>query len=137
MNKPTPTNKEYTFDGRALISQTDLKGIITYANRKFSEVSGYSVKELVGQPHNIIRHPDMPKVLFQKIWETIKGGQAWTGLIKNMRKDGTFYWVDAEILPILDENEQLTGYISARRDPSRKDIKENEEIYSKMLETQA
>lgn len=136
MSKPTPINKEFTFDGRVIISQTDLKGTITYANRKFSEVSGYSIKELVGQPHNIIRHPDMPRALFQKMWETIKGGQVWTGLIKNMRKDGTFYWVDAEILPILDDNMQITGYISARKVASRKDIKENEETYSKMLETQ-
>ncbi|MDY0116208.1 MAG: PAS domain-containing protein [Sulfurimonadaceae bacterium] len=137
MSKQTPINKEFTFDGRVIISQTDLKGIITYANRKFSEVSGYTVKELVGQPHNIIRHPDMPKALFQRVWETIKGGQAWTGLLKNMRKDGTYYWVDAEILPILDENMQVVGYISARKAASRKDVKENEEIYSKMLETQA
>lgn len=136
MSKPTPINKEFIFDGRVIISQTDLKGTITYANRKFSEVSGYSVQELVGQPHNIIRHPKMPRAIFQKMWETIKGGQAWTGLIKNMRKDGTFYWVDAEILPIVDDDMQVTGYMSARKVASRKDIKENEETYSKMLETQ-
>jgi len=137
MSKPTPVNKEYTFEGRVIISQTDSEGVITYANRKFGEVSGYSVNELIGKPHNIIRHPDMPKALFQRVWETIKGGHAWNGLIKNLRKDGLYYWVDAEILPILDEHMQVTGYISAQKAASRKDIKENEELYNKMLETQA
>lgn len=137
MSKVVPLNEEYMYDGKVIISQTDLQGIITYANKKFCEVSGYTLDELVGKPHNIIRHPDMPKAAFTKMWETIKGGQVWNGLVKNLRKDGLYYWVDTEILPILDDNLQVTGYIAARRSASRKDIKENEELYAKMLESEA
>ena len=136
MNKVTPINEEFIHEGKVIISQTDAAGIITFANRRFCEVSGYSVAELVGQPHNIIRHPDMPKIAFAKMWETIQGGQIWNGLVKNLRKDGLYYWVDTEVMPIKDENNQITGYIAARNAPSRKDIKENEEIYRKMLDTE-
>jgi aerotaxis receptor len=136
MNRPIPIDEEYFFEDAAIISQTDLKGTITYANRAFSEVSGYSVEELVGKPHNILRHPDMPKVVFEKMWSTIQSGQAWNGLVKNLRKDGKYYWVDSEILPIKDNNNKITGYIAARKAASRKDIQENEETYKRMLETQ-
>jgi len=137
MSKVTPVNEEYIYDGKVIISQTDTKGNITYANKKFCEVSGYSVDELIGKPHNIIRHPDMPKAAFAKMWETIKGGQVWNGLIKNLRKDGLYYWADSEILPIVGENDEITGYIAARRAGSRKDIKESEELYIKMLESES
>ena len=136
MNTVTPIDEEYFFEGSAIISQTDLKGIITYANRAFSEVSGYSVEELIGKPHNILRHPDMPKVVFEKMWSTIQSGQAWNGLVKNLRKDGRYYWVDTEMLPVRDNDEKITGYIAARKAASRKDIQENEETYKRMLETQ-
>ncbi|QSZ41035.1 PAS domain S-box protein [Sulfurimonas aquatica] len=136
MNKVTPVNKEHIFEANVIISQTDAKGIITYANKAFCEVSGYKVDELVGTSHNIVRHPDMPKVLFSRMWETIKGGQVWNGLIKNLRKDGLYYWVDTEILPIKNSDEEITGYIAARKIASRKDINENKEAYSKMLDTQ-
>jgi aerotaxis receptor len=137
MSKVTPVDEEYIYEGRVIISQTDEKGIITYANRKFCEVSGYTAEELVGKPHSIIRHPDMPKAVFAKMWDTIKGGQAWNGIVKNLRKDGLYYWVDSEILPILDDDFQVTGYIAARKAASRKDIKENEELYAKMLQAEA
>ncbi|MCD6259283.1 MAG: PAS domain-containing protein [Helicobacteraceae bacterium] len=137
MSKVTPVDEEYIYEGRVIISQTDLQGIITYANRKFCEVSGYTAEELVGKPHSIIRHPDMPKAVFAKMWDTIKGGQAWNGIVKNLRKDGLYYWVDSEILPILDDDFQVTGYIAARKAASRKDIKENEELYAKMLQAEA
>jgi aerotaxis receptor len=133
MNEVTPIDEEFPVGEGTIISQTDEKGIITYANRAFCEVSGYSANELHNQPHSIIRHPDMPKTLFEKLWSTIKSGQAWNGLMKNLRKDGRYYWVDTEILPIKDENEQITGYIAARRAASRKDIEENKETYRKML----
>jgi len=136
MNKIIPVNEEFIFDGNVIISQTDLKGIITYANRAFCKVSGYSTKELIGNSHNIIRHPDMPKAIFAKIWETISGGQVWNGLIKNMRKDGKYYWVDTEILPIQNESNILIGYIAVRKEASRKDINETEGTYKKMLQTQ-
>jgi len=136
MNNITPVDEEYIIAGDVIISQTDTKGIITYANRAFCEVSGYKADELVGEAHSIIRHPDMPKAAFAKMWETIAGGQAWNGLVKNLRKDGLFYWVETEILPIVDEEGTITGYIAARKDASRKDITETEEVYKKMLETQ-
>jgi len=136
MNKSTPIDEEYFFESSAIISQTDLKGIITYGNRAFSEVSGYNVEELIGKPHNILRHPDMPKVVFEKMWSTIQSGQTWNGLVKNLRKDGKYYWIDIEILPIKDNNDKITGYIAAGKAASRKDIQENNETYKHMLETQ-
>ena len=136
MSKIIPIDEEYIFDGNVIISQTDLKGVITYANKLFCNVSGYKAEELLGKPHNILRHPDMPRAVFAKMWETIQGGQAWNGLVKNLRKDGLYYWVDTEILPIRDTNNALIGYIAARRAASRKDIQETEEIYKKMLETE-
>ncbi len=136
MNKVIPKDKEYFFDDNVIISQTDLKGVITYANRVFIQVCGYNKDELIGKPHNILRHPDMPKEVFQKMWQTIQNGQVWNGLIKNLRKDGLYYWVDTEILPLKNDEGEITGYIAARKAASRKDIQENEEIYQKMLETQ-
>lgn len=136
MSKTTPINEEFIYDGKVILSQTDLQGVITYANKKFCEVSGYTTDELIGHSHNITRHPDMPKAIFAKMWDTIKGGQAWNGLVKNLRKDGLYYWVDSEILPILDEDLNVTGYIAARRSASRKDIKENEELYIKMIQSE-
>lgn len=136
MEKIVPVNEEYLFEGSILISQTDLNGLITFTNRKFCEVSGYKVGELIGINHNIIRHPDMPKATFTKMWSTIKSGQAWNGLIKNLRKDGLFYWVDTEILPVYNDKDEITGYISAKKVASRKDIKESEALYKKMLKTE-
>ena len=137
MEKVTPIDKEYIYDGDVIISQTDTNGIITYANRAFTQASNYTIDELVGKSQNIIRHPDMPKVIFAKMWETISGGQAWNGLVKNLRKDGMFYWVETEIIPVLDKNEvDITGYIAVRKEASRKNIKEAEVTYKKMLETQ-
>lgn len=137
MNEVTPIDREYVFEGSMLISQTDLQGNINYANRKFCEVTGYKVDELIGNAHNIIRHPDMPKAVFAKMWSTIQGGQSWNGLIKSLRKDGWFFWTDTEILPVLkDGTEEITGYISVKKPASQKDIEENEEIYNKMLDTE-
>jgi aerotaxis receptor len=136
MNKVIPIDEEYIFEGNIIISQTDLKGVITFANRKFCEVSGYKLDELIGSNHNIIRHPDMPKAIFTKMWSTIQDGQAWNGLVKNMRKDGRYYWVDSEIIPVRNDNEEIMGYIAVRKVASRRDIDENEELYKKMFETQ-
>jgi aerotaxis receptor len=136
MSQVTPVDEEFFFEGSVIISQTDLNGVITYANRKFCEVSGYSADELVGQPHNIIRHPQMPKVAFEKMWNSISSGHTWNGLVKNMRKDGRYYWVDTEILPIHDENNEITGYIASRKAASRKDIEESEAVYRKMYQDQ-
>ena len=136
MCKVIPKDQEYFFDEDVIISQTDAEGIITYVNRVFCKVSGYENKELIGQPHSIVRHPDMPKEIFHKMWKTIQSGQAWNGLIKNLRKDGHYYWINTEILPIKDNNNEITGYIAAKRAASRKDIQENEQAYSLMFDAQ-
>lgn len=127
-------DQEFLFQGRVIVSETDLKGVITYANRKFCEISGYEKDELIGQPHNMIRHPDMPKEAFQKMWETIQSGQIWHGLVKNLRKDGQFYWVETEILPAKDKSGKIIAYVAARRPAVRNDIEETSEIYRKMKE---
>ena len=137
MSNVTPIDEEYFYEGSVIISQTDLQGIITYANKMFCETSGYKADELVGQTHNIIRHPDMPKATFTKMWQTISSGQAWNGVIKNLRNDGRYYWVETEILPILNTKEEVTGYIAVRKPASKKNISEIEENYKKMLELEA
>jgi len=137
MHKVMPIDEEFIYEGNVIVSQTDLQGVIVYANRKFCEISAYKRNELINKPHNIIRHPDMPKAAFQKMWETISGGQAWNGLVKNLRKDGLYYWVDTEILPIVDNEKNITGYIAARKPASRKNIDETQEIYKKMLELES
>ncbi|MEM2126351.1 MAG: PAS domain S-box protein [Candidatus Methanosuratincola sp.] len=112
-------------DKFAIISETDTRGIITYANPKFCEVSGYSLEELVGKPHNIIRHPDMPKEAFKDLWDTIKAGKVWQGEVKNRRKDGSYYWVLATVGPLLDSEGYPYRYISMRIDiTSLKDLEE-------------
>ena len=133
MEKPTPVDEEYVFDGRAIVSETDLHGVITFANRKFCEISGYSVDELIGEPNNIIRHPDMPKAAFAQMWKTIQSGTLWHGLVKNLRKDGRYYWVDTEVTPTYDENGQVKGYMAARKPASRKNIEETAALYQKMI----
>jgi aerotaxis receptor len=134
MERVEPLDEEFLFEGRVIISETDLNGVITFANRKFCEISGYSQEELVGQPHNIIRHPDMPKKAFEQMWNTIKSGQPWHGLVKNLRKDGKYYWVETEITLIKDENGNVTGYIAARKPAGRKDLNDIIPVYQSMLE---
>lgn len=96
-----------------IISRTDLKGMITYANETFANISGYSVEELLGKPHNIVRHPDMPKRVYEEMWETLKKQQQWQGVVKNLRKDRGFYWVHATISGVYKDGE-LVEYKSIR-----------------------
>lgn len=133
MTRPEPVDSEIFFDGRSLISETDTKGVITFVNRKFVEMSGYSKEEAIGQPHSLLRHPDMPKAAFQQMWETIKSGTIWEGYVKNLRKDGKFYWVIVNIIPKLDENGEIVGYIASRKVPDRNQIKKTEATYAEML----
>lgn len=119
IKRPEPIDEEVLFDGRSLISETDLKGVITFVNRKFVEMTGYSKQEAVGQPHNILRHPDMPKAAFEGMWKVIKEGKAWEGYVKNLRKDGKYYWVIVNIVPKKDENGNVIGYIASRKMPDR------------------
>ena len=101
---------------RMIVSKTDKKGIITYVNDKFCEIAKYSREELMGKPHNIVRHPDMTKAAFKNVWDTIQNGNIWKGYVKNRCKDGAFYWVDATIMPIKGRDGSIEGYIGARYD---------------------
>ena len=106
--------KDINPDGRPVISKTNIRGIITYTNSIFRALSGYEKGEMVGRPHNIVRHPDMPKSVFEDLWDKILRGEEWQGVIKNLRKDGRYYWVEAHIAPI-KRNNMIVGFISARR----------------------
>ena len=103
-------------DYSTIVSKADKQGFITYVNRAFCEISGYSPKELLNQPHNIVRHPDMPPEVFQVMWSDLKKGKKWNGIIKNLKKDGSAYWVDASISPIYDHKGLLVEYIAIRKD---------------------
>ena len=113
-----------------LVSQTDEKGIILFANNIFCSASGYTIQELVGQPHNIIRHPDMPSAAFKDLWETVQGGDIWRGYVKNITKDGGFYWVYAVVYPMYDEVTKTKTYISCRKKPSQEEISKAEKLYA-------
>lgn len=119
ITKPDPIDAEVLFDGGVMITETDPAGVITFANRKFREMTGYTQEELIGSPHNINRHPDMPKAGFADMWATVKRGDTWEGYVKNMRKDGKFYWVIVWVSPKYDEAGNLTGYIAGRKVPDR------------------
>ncbi len=119
---------------RPVISKTDLKGNITFVNSAFCKLSGYKKEELVNKPHNILRHPDMPKIIFKELWDTIEKNQHYRGFIKNLRKDGRYYWVEVFIEPIYDENGKKTGYISINKPVSDEDKKKYSQIYKELKE---
>lgn len=125
-------NTEIMLDENSfLVSETDSKGLITFANDDFCKIAAFTQEELVGQPHNIVRHNDMPKVAFQGLWDTIKNGEVWQGFVKNKAKNGNFYWVFATVYPYKNEkNEQC--YISCRRKPSRAEIEKYDALYKTM-----
>ena len=128
MNTPV-TNVEWELrEDSAIVSKTDTRGIITYVNADFIEASGFTEKELIGQPHNLVRHPDMPEEAFADLWNTLKQGKPWTGIVKNRRKNGDHYWVVANATPIY-ENGSLAGYMSARSKPSREIIEAHAAAY--------
>jgi aerotaxis receptor len=136
MNKVTPINKEYVHTGKAIISQTDLSGKITYVNSAFCEASGYKSEQAVGSSYDIIRHPDMPKAIFEKLWNAVRDGQAWSGLVKNLRSDGRYYWDDLSVLPVKNNDGEIVSFISVARQASQKNIQENETLYQKMLNSE-
>lgn len=124
MDKIVPKDEEYVFEGKVAVSQTDLDGNITFVNRKFCEISGYSRDELIGRSHDIIRHPDVEEATFEKMWKTLKSGQVWNGMLKNLRKDRRYCWVDIEIAPIFNKQEQMTGFMSVSKPSPRKNIQQ-------------
>ncbi len=131
MNLPV-TQHEYQYPSeQMLVSMTDTKGIITHCNHAFVEVSGFEYDELIGQNHNLVRHPDMPPEAYKDMWQTIGRGHPWTGLVKNRRKNGDHYWVQANVTPIL-ENGKPKGYMSVRVKPSVQEVKAVEAIYAQI-----
>jgi len=119
--------------GKLIVSRTDLEGIITHCNQAFVEMSGFTEEELLGQPHYILRHPDIPAAAFKDLWDTLARQEKWHGYVKNLRKDGAYYWVYATVIPNIRKGE-IVGYTSVRRKPSRKKVEECIPLYAKMIE---
>ena len=130
----TPTNKETVLnENDFIVSKTNTKGIITYCNQIFMEMAGYDEDELIGKNHNLIRHPDMPKVAFKLAWDLIQSGKEFFGFVKNLQKDGGYYWVFTNITPDYDKNGTIVGYTSVRRKPSQKGIEAIIPIYKQLV----
>jgi len=127
--KDDRTSEWFFPDGAFILSTTDEHGIITYVNDLFCEIAGYTKEELLGQPHNIVRHPDMPKVAFKSLWDDVQSKGFWDGFVKNKRKDGGYYWVYATVLRKVEPNGKVT-YLSIRTKPSRAKVQESEELYA-------
>ena len=135
-NQPvTQREREFPADTR-LVSMTDLQGDITFVNRDFVTISGFTESELIGSHHNLVRHPDMPTVAFADLWSTIRSGKTWRGIVKNRCKNGDHYWVDAYVMPIVQDG-QTIGYQSVRSKPSREQIAQAETLYEKMRKDSA
>ena len=115
-----------------IISKTNPNGIITYVNRLFLQTSGYEEFEVLGKPHNIIRHPDMPKEAFRDLWETVKSGKEWNGIVKNYCKNKDYYWVDAIVSPSFSAEGEIIGFMSVRRAPSDTQVNEATKLYAKL-----
>ncbi|WP_230340108.1 PAS domain-containing protein [Paralysiella testudinis] len=126
------TDIEFPYpDGELIVSRTDTNGIITHANQVFVDISGWQREEIIGAPHCILRHPDMPKAAYADLWATIQRGERWMGYVKNLRKDGGFYWVYATVLPNIRQG-KVIGYSSIRRKPCRNQVAEAEALYAAM-----
>ena len=136
VNLPVTQNNHDFSDGELLVSTTNTKGEITHCNAAFVRVSGYSYEELMGQPHNLVRHPDMPAAAFKDMWRTIAHGYPWTGLVKNRRKNGDHYWVRANVTPIM-QNGKPNGYMSVRSKPGTTEVREAEALYTRMRAEEA
>ncbi len=115
-------------DDTIIVSETDAKGIIIFANEDFCKLAGYTLEELIGKPHNLVRHSDMPKRAFEDLWKTIKNGQIWNGIVKNKTKSGDYYWVNATAYPSRNFNGDLT-YVSVRVKPTEKEVQDAINLY--------
>lgn len=118
-------------DNAFIVSETDVKGNIIFANEEFCHIAEYEKEELIGQPHNIVRHPDMPKAAFKDLWDTVKSGEVWQGYVKNKTKSNGYYWVFATVYPYKNSSGEQC-YMSIRRKPSREDIDKAETLYRTM-----
>lgn len=128
INQPVSNIEHPVPEGEVLVSKTDLKGIVTYCNRAFLDVSGYGERELIGEPHNLIRHPDVPSEIFADLWKTIEAGSPWNGVVKNRCKNGDHYWVEANVTPLLEQG-RTVGYVSLRYRASAEQIAAAERAY--------
>lgn len=136
-SRPQPTQQERVLEeDDFIVSKTDLKGLITYGNRIFIGISGYSEEELLGAPHNILRHPDMPRSVFKLLWDTLQAKREICAYVKNLAKDGSFYWVFANITPSFDHRGEVIGYYSVRRKPRTEAVKAVSALYRTMLEAE-
>jgi aerotaxis receptor len=130
-NQPVTGVEHQLQDGAFIVSTTDGVGTITFVNDEFVRISGFRREELLGQPHNLVRHPDMPPGAFADLWATVKAGEPWHGLVKNRCKNGDFYWVDANVSPI-KEHGAIVGFVSVRSKPGRSQVREAELLYARM-----
>lgn len=127
-----PLNQETLLNEDSfVVSETDAKGRIIFANDEFCKIAEYQIEDLLGRPHNIVRHPDMPKAAFKDLWDTIQKGEVWHGYVKNKTNSGGYYWVFATVYPYTNENGEQC-YISCRRKPSREDVEKYETLYRTM-----
>jgi len=134
MSTLTPTGEEIRFrDDEFIVSKTDTRGIITYANDVFMRVSGYREEELLNQPHNLIRHPDMPGCVFKLAWDTLKSGQEIFAYVINLAKNGGHYWVFAHMTPSFDASGECVGYHSNRRVPAADALPKVRKLYARLL----
>ena len=134
--EPTGIENHFGAD-EIIVSKTDTKGIITYANPVFQRISGYSEAELLGQPHNLIRHPDMPRCVFKLLWDTIAAGQEIFAYVVNMAKNGNYYWVLAHVTPTFDAGGRIVGYHSNRRRPRPEAVRVVKPLYDALLQEEA
>src|SRR5512135_1034724 len=128
VNMPITNVERHLEPGEYIVSKTDLKGQITYINRPFLRISGFTEEELLGKSHNIIRHPDMPPEAFADLWRTLKSGKPWRGMVKNRCKNGDHYWVEANANPIWDDG-RVVGYMSLRTRPTREQVEQADKLY--------
>lgn len=132
--KIVPRDNELVMrEGDFIVSKTDLKGHITYANKVFIEFSGFAESEFMGKQHNVIRHPEMPRAVFKLLWDHLQAGKEIFAYVKNICKDGSYYWVLANVTPSVDETGRAVGYYSVRRKPNPKAVRIIHEIYKRML----
>ena len=127
-NQPVTQTEYILRDNQSPVSRTDLRGNITFANADFVEASGYTERELIGAPHNIVRHPDMPVEAFADLWKYLQAGRSWTGMVKNRRKNGDHYWVLSNASPMW-ENGKVIGFASVRMKPSQDQIRQADAAY--------
>jgi len=137
INQPVTQNENDDIrEHELIVSKTDLKGRITYANEALCRISGFSERELLGAPHNIMRHPDMPRVAYAWMWDTLRRGRDWQAMVKNRCKNGDHYWVEANVYAQIDADGRTCGYHSTRRKPGRAQIAEAATLYASLCRSE-